>query len=429
MKNKIAIKKYLTEHNISYQESSGQIVVWCPFCHKEDFGTKMLTCHIRPDGFTQCMSCYDKPTFEDLAKEWNPKDKIIDISDEQIVFDDGKLEINPKYSNEPDKTEGYNPDALLFRELIEADFGPEIWFIEKLIPINTITVISGDPESFKTWLTMDIALKAAKGELFLSKFPTMQKTVLFIDEENTSRMIQKRYKLLNASSDLQIHYLTNTVFKITKSECLNYLEKYIEEHNIGLVIMDSLIRIHNGDENTARDMSRVYDGLRRLRTNFPNLNIIVTHHHRKQGLGPKNVSQMMRGSSDILASVDVHLAVSSTGEQIALIQNKLRGDEKLKPFNIDIIKGNAWRFEYSGETKQDELAINVAKEIIANILQEKKDLDRKPILQMVKEVQAIGNNAIGNALSELLKEKKLKLKIGHRNKQSYSLNEATILVS
>ena len=98
-------------------------------------------------------------------------------------------------------------------------------------------------------------------------------------------------------------------------------------------------------------------------------------------------------------------------------------------FNIDIIKGNAWRFEYSGETKQDELAINVAKEIIANILQEQKELDRKTILQMVKEVQAIGNNAIGNALSELLKEKKLKLKIGHRNKQSYSLNEATILVS
>src|SRR3989344_2049748 len=316
-------------------------------------------------------------------------------------------------------SEKYCPKVWTLKELIATDFGPQDWLIDKLIPVQSITVISGDPESYKTWLTMEIAKNVAAGQSFLSRYNSAQMAVLFIDEENTPRLLKARYQLLSSSEDLPITYISGSHFKISNPECTRLIYDLIEKNNIGLIIIDSLIRVHSGDENSARDMGRVYDELKKLREK--GLSIIVTHHHRKQGFGPRNAAQSMRGSSDILAGVDVHLAVSAKDKIITLIQSKLRGEEKISPFNIEVKKGPPMQFEYLGEANESELAFSTAKTIIISILGDEANLDRIILFERVKSVQPIGNVSITRALTELERDKQIKVLTGQRNKKYYSL--------
>jgi len=63
----------------------------------------------------------------------------------------------------------------------------------------------------------------------------------------------------------------------------------------------------------------------------------------------------MRGSSDILAALDSHIAVDRKVDENFLVvtQPKLRQAEEVKAFRVDIIKGQGKnvRLEYGGEYK------------------------------------------------------------------------------
>lgn len=346
------------------------------------------------------------------------KDKIIAEAEQSVE------ELEPLITESVLDTGKYDPKIWTLKELMTTDFGPQDWLIDKLIPAQSITVISGDPESYKTWLTIEIAKSVAAGEPFLSKFNSTQMPVLFIDEENTPRLLKNRYQLLSVPDGLPISYLSASNFKISNSECMKFVYDLIKNKGVGLIVIDSLIRIHNGDENSARDMSRVYDELKKLRA--MGLSVIVTHHHRKQGFGPKNVSQSMRGSSDILAGVDVHLAVSAKDKTITLIQSKLRGDEKMRPFNIEVKKGPPMQFDYVGEANEGEIASVTAKGIILSALEDEAGLDRKTLFERVRSVQSIGNVSITTALTELENEKQIKVLAGQHNKKHYSLADLEI---
>ena len=69
-----------------------------------------------------------------------------------------------------------------------------------------------------------------------------------------------------------------------------------------LIIFDSLIRFHDGDENSATEMAPVMAELRALA--HPGATVVVLHHRAK------NEASRYRGSSDILGGVDLAFAVS-----------------------------------------------------------------------------------------------------------------------
>ena len=69
-----------------------------------------------------------------------------------------------------------------------------------------------------------------------------------------------------------------------------------------MIIFDSLRRFHDRDENSATQMSKVLRWLRRLARR--GATVVVIHHQ------DKSKTFNYRGSSDILAGVDVALALS-----------------------------------------------------------------------------------------------------------------------
>lgn len=55
-------------------------------------------------------------------------------------------------------------------ELLRKEFEADSWLVEGLIPKNGITVISGNPASFKTWLILLLAKHIAEGEALFGRF-------------------------------------------------------------------------------------------------------------------------------------------------------------------------------------------------------------------------------------------------------------------
>jgi RecA-family ATPase len=152
-------------------------------------------------------------------------------------------------------------------ELLKRHFDPVEWVVQKLIPSESIVAISGYPASYKTWLVLEIANKVANGLSLFDEFPTTKMGVLIIDEENGERQLQKMFKSLGVStenSNIPIFFMSYHGFKVTP-EHMERLIETMKEINAKIVIFDSLIRIHTGNENSAKEMAQVFDLLKEIK--------------------------------------------------------------------------------------------------------------------------------------------------------------------
>lgn len=318
-------------------------------------------------------------------------------------------------------TYSFNPVTI--SELISREFPPMNWVIRGLIPKGGITVISGNPASYKTFLECIWSKDIACGNNFVSRFETSKSGILFIDEENGAELLQKRFQLIGVPQDAPIYILPLSGFILNEEtvlEVINFCKKNIIE----VVFIDSLIRIHDSDENSAREMAKVFRYLKELTKN--GLTVICTHHNRKQGFLTNNPAQSMRGSSDILASVDCHLAVERNEKEKKLIirQTKLRHGLEIKPFQLNLIADEtSFRLEYAGELDESKTALEEAKNAVLELFKtENKELCKKDVLDLLtKSGLSIGKNTANKAMDELSKDGYLNKRRGERTKLLFTL--------
>lgn len=230
------------------------------------------------------------------------------------------------------------PDASLLNglrlytlgQLMEQDFPEEQWVIDTLIP-EGLTVMSAAPASFKTWLLLSIALSVACGRKLFEHFNVRQTGVLMIDEEDNPRLLQQRLRMLGAQKNAPLYLMIGQGFKIDAAQVTKVIE-FCKQNGVGLVTIDSLVRVHNAKENDAAEMSEVFNTLRRFHK--AGINVVVTHHNRKGK--SENAGEDMRGSSDIFAAVDCNLAISRMDDEIVIRHAKLRTARELGDINIEI---------------------------------------------------------------------------------------------
>lgn len=235
-------------------------------------------------------------------------------------------------------------------DLLSKEFPPNRWLVEGLIPLEGITILHGQPTAGKTWLIMELAIAVSQGKPLFNHFPTEQSGVLLLDEESGEWLLHDRFKTLRASSGLPIHYLTMESSKFTEP-FVKGLVKWCHDSSVSLVMIDSLVRIHGGDENTAKDSARVFRLIRLLTSE--SITVIVVHHNTKASLNGEYGNQM-RGSGDIQASVDCQLSLSRPyrDEYLTLEQIKNRNAPELPVIELNFINHDTYsEFVYLGQVK------------------------------------------------------------------------------
>lgn len=314
-------------------------------------------------------------------------------------------------------------DVKAIREILAQPFAEDDWLVEGLIHNDTVTVLSGQPASFKTWVTIHLALCLAGKKPFLGHFNVPdERHVLILDKENHPKHVQKRLRALDASSDVLVWYNFDHDLQLDNDDHMDALMSFAEEEGIGLVIIDSLIRFHRGDENDARQMSAVLQNLRKLTT--IGTNVLFTHHHRKESAFGSTTSSSLRGSSDIFAAVDCHIALEHKKREsmITLSHLKSRQSPALDQFAARIVTdetSGSLALEYVGEYDSHQIKTKEAKEECIAIFDGRTDeLALKDIETLLEGMH--GKSVLNKALFEMVEEGLLIKRVRQHNKAFYS---------
>jgi hypothetical protein len=184
-------------------------------------------------------------------------------------------------------------------DLLTLAVEPVSWLVERMIPRAAVTLVAGE-RSYKSWLALCLGKAVAEGAPFLER-ACQRMPVLYLDRENPQAVVRERMDALGIRSAEQLRvwggWLSDAPPAIGDARLLQIAWRWKP-----LIVFDSLIRFHDGDENSATEMAPVMGDMRALA--HAGATVVALHHRAK------SEASRYRGSSDILGGVDVAFAVS-----------------------------------------------------------------------------------------------------------------------
>lgn len=185
------------------------------------------------------------------------------------------------------------------------------WLVESLWGEQAVGFIGGTPKSCKTWLSLELAVAVATGNRCLGRFEVHDPgPVLLYAAEDSATAIRRRVTALAQARHvdldrLAVGLITEPVLQLDREEHQRRLEATLARVKPRLMVLDPLVRLHRGDENSAADTSDLLAFLRGLQREH-GVAIAVVHHVRKAASGGQP-GQALRGSGDLHAWSDSNL--------------------------------------------------------------------------------------------------------------------------
>ena len=227
--------------------------------------------------------------------------------------------------------------------------------------------------------------------------------MLILDEESGEGLLRQRLRLLGAetiSPPLSIWVTCFQGLRLDTVEGQEELAYEITRSSASLVVIDSLVRVHSLEENSASDMKILMGGLARI-ARQKNCAILLTHHARKLTKFSNEAGQMLRGSNEIKAAADAHLYVKRLGEdRIRIEHEKARYAPTVSPFVVSITGEKDGMLSYVAEEKR-QTKLEGANGIIVEILSDSGSAVLKRDLEKACKAEGIGTRTCNEALKRL----------------------------
>lgn len=189
-----------------------------------------------------------------------------------------------------------------FDDFINKPTKKPMWMVEGIWSESAHGILAGEPKTYKSVLSTDLAISVASGTKFLDHFPVPQQGPVFmIQKENDEAEVQDRVmriawskalvgqaKLtrsslsIDANADLPIRFLNNADFDLTDLADIRWLRRQIRKFRPVLVILDPLYLLAPGvDENSAHEMTPILEKLLRIKQTY-DCGTLLVHHYKKQ---------------------------------------------------------------------------------------------------------------------------------------------------
>jgi DNA-binding transcriptional ArsR family regulator len=235
--------------------------------------------------------------------------------------------------------------AISLGELLARDMPDFVRTIDGLLNRGEMMVIGGPPNVGKTWVIMDMMVAIATGTQFLEHFKTIRTPILFIDEEGSERGNKARFSMLLegredfSADDIPIHAKISSGIRLDAPSGKAAITRLLERYRPGVVFLDSLVRVHGGEENSSRAMADFFRMCKRLMDSY-DCSFVFTHHIRKPGSDPgkDDPAYMLRGSGDIQGFPDSVLVCLPTPDstEMHMYHTKMRHGERLPIFAVGL---------------------------------------------------------------------------------------------
>lgn len=266
------------------------------------------------------------------------------------------------------------------------------WVVESMIPAKTITLLSAESGTGKTWVAYALAAAVAYGRPFAGHVVKAALPVLYMDGENPLAVARRNLDALGvAKTDaLQIWGGWNVEPAVGPDD--KRIVEFAEKAK-GLIIWDPLVEFHTGDEQSSTDTRRLMKLFRRL-THLGATVIILCH------TGKTSSSKPYRGSSDIKASVDTAYELTGTPQNGRIWRIEMRNFKSRiaegRNFGLEFHEGEG--FGPCGTNRQaDALRIE---DVIDAVIAQQPGINQKTLIE---QVQAQYSDASRGTITEALR--------------------------
>jgi hypothetical protein len=208
--------------------------------------------------------------------------------------------------------------AVSYADLMAAVESRPGWLVEKMWLRESHGIVAGEPKTFKSTLTLDLAMSVASGKPLWGVFPVHDLgPVVIIQNENADWIQQDRMAKIAASkglggkvgvvngqvvgkwpTDLPIHSVNNAGFMIDDDEMRDAVEELLLAVKPKLVVFDPLYLMFGGDVNSAKELQAALRWLMSLRNEHKTA-VMLIHHWNKNG-------ESKRGGQRMLGSTTLH---------------------------------------------------------------------------------------------------------------------------
>ena len=216
------------------------------------------------------------------------------------------------------------------------------WLIRDIWMRNSHGIVAGEPKTYKSTITTDIAVSVASGAKLWDKYEVEDPgPVLIVQNENAPWIVKSRLEAIIESKGLvgnvvqagrtltitwppvlPIYHINNSGFSLDSSEDCDMLMSYVEKIRPKLLILDPLYLMFEGDINSAKELSPVLQFLLSVRDTY-GCSIMVIHHWNKNGSSSRG-GQRMLGSATLHGWTDSSLFLSRDDGDV-VIEREFRG--------------------------------------------------------------------------------------------------------
>jgi hypothetical protein len=189
------------------------------------------------------------------------------------------------------------------------------YLIEDIIEKNTFGALYGEAGAGKSFIAVDLGLSVAVGiEIFNNNLAKMG-LVLYLAGEGHGGL-KRRIKAWQLNKelnkgDMKHFFLSKKTIGLGGEGINSVIEDGIKLQNAAgmplvLIIVDTLARHMEGDENDTKDMNGFVREMGRLKDSFPGSVVLIVHHtgHIKSGNKIR-----MRGAYTLKAAIDFEILV------------------------------------------------------------------------------------------------------------------------
>ena len=195
-------------------------------------------------------------------------------------------------------------------EMVNRDMLHVEQIIEGILPEKAKLSVVSSAKSYKTWLTIHLALAISTGTEFLGHKTKRQK-VLYIDLELKSQTFTQRLQAVSSRLNVkpEKQWLSHLALRgklsgIRPRELINKIIKIGRDRGAEVVIIDPLFKLNTeGDENSSRDQTLLFNELDRLTTEG-GFTLVLNDHSGKGYQFEKDPLDVMRGSSAKAGDLD-----------------------------------------------------------------------------------------------------------------------------
>jgi hypothetical protein len=183
----------------------------------------------------------------------------------------------------------HQPLVCPLSDFMEKEWGSGEPIVEGLLNTGDIAVLYGQINHGKTLEAGEFALAVGTGRPLFGRIPTVQGTVLFVEEDCHPQKLQRYLASLMQAYGVQeasVFIWERQFLRLDDEDSANAFTEEVLRLRPRLIILDAFLDLHSGDGFTGRELRPILDRIAALPQLLP-CAVLVLDHTRKETPGNK----------------------------------------------------------------------------------------------------------------------------------------------